>query len=162
MKHLLAFITFLWVLIFAPALSAQELESIPPGDDKIVPLKKGVPAPFDGQLFNPETALRWANWLEQMKTRLTLDVKKAEDVCKVETAHRDRVLKIEKDRAAAVEKDLHERLHKSEEARLKSEEAARDRPFYDTVEFGIIVGVLASAGVFSLSVWGASELADAK
>ena len=53
---------------------AQVVKDIPAGEDKIVPLRRGEPAPLDGQLFDSPTALRWSNWLIQLKTQLDLEV----------------------------------------------------------------------------------------
>lgn len=153
MKRFLTILVALFIIFIAPLTNAQPIESIPPGDDKIVSIKKGQPAPFDGQVFSNDTALRWANWLKQLRARLELDVKKEKDVCTVETKHRDELLGIERARAGAVEKDAQERLRRSEEARLKAEEIARNPPFYKTMEFGMIMGAITLAGVFALSVW---------
>lgn len=144
------------VALLAPSvvLAQPSVESIPPGEDIIVPVKKGAAAPIDGQLFSPETALRWANFLQQYKLRLAWDVKYAEDVCKEETAYRDKLLVIEKDRSAATEKSLRDELLKSEKSRIEAEEEVREGPaWYETVEFGIVLGTAVTAGAFALSIW---------
>src|SRR5690606_16021630 len=81
------------------AAQASPVESIPPGDDHIEPIRKGQPAPYDGQLFDPSTALRWANWLQQYKYRLKLDVEYEQNICKVELEHKSDLLKAEETRA---------------------------------------------------------------
>lgn len=129
------------------------VEAIPPGDDDIVSLKKGQPAPFDGQLFGSLTALRWANWLQQYKYRLIWDVEKEQSVCTVEKKYRDDLLVAEEERAKKVETDLNERLARSEQARLDAEEEVRNPPWYSTTTFGVVVGVVATAAVFGLAVW---------
>lgn len=153
MKRIFTIFLALCVMLSSTAVYAQPVEAIPPGDDVIVAIKKGVQAPFDGQLFSSETALRWANWLKQFRARLELDVKRANDVCEVEKGYRDSLLVIERERAASVERDLQDRLKASEAARLRAEEAMRDPAFYKTPEFGVIIGVVATAAVFALSVW---------
>ena len=150
-----------WVLLVASVLvpqfawaEAPPVKEIPPGEDIIVPVKKGVPAPIDGQVFSPETALRWANWLQQYKLRLDWDVKYAEDVCKEETGYRDKLLVIEKGRSAATEKSLRDELLKSEQGRVEAEETAREGPpWYNAAEFGIVLGTVVTAGAFALSIW---------
>lgn len=144
-------------LVLLPQLAfaqAPPVKDVPPGEDVIVPVKKGAAAPIDGQLFSPETALRWANWLQQYQLRLVMDVQYAEDVCKEETSYRDKLLVIEKDRSAATEKSLRDELLKSEKSRIAAEEEVRSGPpWYDTVEFGIVLGTAVTAGAFALSIW---------
>jgi len=120
---------FVAVVLLPAVASAQTppIQTIPAGDDKIEPVHKGQPAPFDGQLYDSMTALRWANWLQQYKYRLVWDVEKSQSVCSVEKRYRDELLKAEETRATTVEKDLRERLARSEQARLKAEEEARKK-----------------------------------
>lgn len=138
------------------AQTSPPIEAIPKGEDRITPLSKGATAPYDGQLYEPMTALRWANWLQQYKYRLTWDVTKEQNVCRVEKKYRDDLLKAEEVRAAAVERDLRLRLSRSEQARLKAEEEARSPSWYNTRTFGVAVGAVATIGVFALSVWALS------
>lgn len=132
--------------------ASPPIEAIPPGEDKIVPLLKGHVAPFGGQLYDPLTALRWANWLQQYKYRLQWDVSKEQHVCRVEMKYRDDLLLAEETRAKKVEDDLVERLGRSEQARLDAEEEARNPPWYSTRTFGVVVGVLATAAIFGIAV----------
>ena len=129
------------------------VEAIPPGDDKIVPLDKGEEAPFGGQLFDPATAIRWGNWLQQYKYRLVWDVELEQQVCGEEKTYRDNLLTIEKERAEKTETALQEALMRSEKARAQAEEDARNPPWYSTMEFGVVVGAVATAAVFALAVW---------
>lgn len=152
----------LLVLWLSPALVlAQEpispdpsppIEAIPAGEDIIVPLSKGHIAPFGGQLYDPLTALRWANWLQQYKYRLEWDVSKEKKICAVEKTYRDDLLKAEEARAQKVEDDLVERLGRSEQARLAAEEEARNPPWYTSWTFGVAVGVVVTAVVFGVAV----------
>ena len=145
------------LLLLVPQLAwaeAQPVKEIPAGEDIIVPIKKGQPAPFDGQLFDANTALRWGNFLQQYKLRLDWDVKYAEDVCKEETSYRDKLLVISKEQSAATEKSLRDELVKSEKGRLDAEAVVRDGPpWYNTTEFGMVVGTAITAGAFALSIW---------
>ncbi len=153
MKRLITILVALFIIFLAPITQAQPIQDIPPGEDVITTVRKGQAAPFDGQLFDAATALRWANWLQQLRSRLELDVQKEKEVCRVEMNHKDSLLAIERARNDAVETDMRDRLKRAEEARLKAEEALRNEPFYETVEFGMILGAVVTAGVFALSVW---------
>lgn len=142
------------VLLSSVTCFAEEpITDIPPGDDKIVSVAKEEKAPFSGQLFSSDTALRWANWLQQYKLRLRVDVQKEIEVCKATTDYKDKVVQIEKARAAKVEEDLVDRLQRAETARLTAEEEARNPAWYKTREFGLVLGVLGTGAVFGLSVW---------
>jgi hypothetical protein len=153
MKRLVTVLLSLSIILVSSLIEAQPIQDIPPGEDNITSVRKGQIVPFDGQIFDAATALRWANWLQQLRSRLELDVQKEKDACRVETTHRDTLLAIEHGRSTAVETDVRDRLKRAEESRLKAEEALRSRPFYETVEFGMIMGAVVTAGVFALSVW---------
>ena len=140
----------------SPEATLPPIQAIPKGADKIVPLRKGQLAPFTGQLFGPNTALRWANWLQQYKYRLKWDVTAVQQKCAVETTYRDKLLTIEKTRAKRVEKDLTTRLGRSEQARLNAEEELRNPPWYSTTAFGVIIGAVATAAVFGIAVLNAA------
>ena len=145
---------FFLILLTPAALEAQTppVEPIPPGEDRIASVSVGQPAPFTGQLFDPLTALRWANWLQQYKYRLELDVGKEREMCSVEKAYRDELLAAEEKRAQKVEQDLFKRLAKSEKARLMAEEELRNPPWYSSAVFGVVVGAVASAVVFGMAI----------
>jgi hypothetical protein len=133
-------------------ISPDPIVTIPTGDDHISTLKKGQPAPFDGQLFDTDTAIRWGFWLQQYKYRLGADAKKYQQLCRVEMDFRDKKLAIEQERSEKVEKDLRDRLLRSEKARVAAEEEANDPPWYNTRVFGVIIGVVATAAVFGVAV----------
>lgn len=137
----------------SPERETPPIQAIPAGEDKIVSLKKGEPAPFDGQLYSPSTALRWAHWLMQYKYRLVWDVELERKVCTEEKTYRDNLLVIEKDRTSKVETSLRTALRESETERLEAEEAARNPPWYSTMEFGMVMGAVVTAGVVALAVW---------
>ncbi len=128
------------------------VDTIPPGKDKIKSVRKGQVVPFDGQLFDIDTAIRWGFWLQQYKYRLEADSIRFQQLCRVETDFRDRKLGIEKERNGKVETDLRERLLRSEKARLAAEEEARNPPWFSTTAFGVVIGVVATAAVFGIAV----------
>lgn len=133
------------------------IETIPPGEDKITSVKKGQLVPYDGQLFDIDTSIRWAFWLQQYKYRLAADVEKEQKFCETRVGHEKSVLLVEKDRNKKVEEDLRARLGKSEQARIQAEEDARNPPWYTTAEFGIVVGAVAAAAVFAVTAWALGE-----
>lgn len=137
----------------SPELRHPPVETIPPGEDTITSLKKGDKAPYDGQLFSVDTAIRWGNWLQQYKYRLVWDVELEQGICNEEKVHRDQLLTIEKERAGTVETSLRTALRQSEQERLKAEEAARNPPWYSTMEFGVVVGAVAAVGVMAVAIW---------
>ena len=155
MKHLV----FLFALLLSSAVHAQDsgIVTIPPGDDVIIQMGKGEPAPYDGQLFSTDTALRWSFWLQQYKLRLKLDVESAEKRCKVHLDFKDKELKIEKTRAAVIEGDLEKRLVRSEEHTLKWQDKAMHPSFFKTFEFGLIVGIVVSGAVTAVVVWAMNQ-----
>lgn len=134
----------LLALTITATAQAQRIEDIPPGKDEIVSLPKGEKAPFDGQLFSNDTALRWGNWLVQLKTRLKADVEREQGICVAEKDFQYESLEIEKARAKTVEKDLKARLLRSEKARLKAEDEARNPPWYRSIWLGVGGGVVAT------------------
>ena len=151
MKHLV----FLFALLLSSAVHAQDsgIVTIPPGDDLIIQMDKGEPAPYGGQLFSTDTALRWGFWLQQYRLRLKLDVETAEKKCKVQLEYKDRELQIEKARALAMEKDLETRLVRSEEHSLKWQDEAMNPPFFKTFEFGLLVGVVVTGVTSAVLAW---------
>ncbi len=120
---------------------------IPPGDDKIEPIKKGDPAPFSGQLYDPATALRWANFLQQYKLRLKEDAVLNEKIRAAELAYHEKLLAIEREKYVVVVKDL-----EGKNAALRKE--AFDPPFYRSVWFGVVIGALAMGTAVGLAAWG--------
>lgn len=128
------------------------IQTIPEGEDKIVPLRKGEPAPFGGQLFETDTAIRWGNFLLQYRYRLQWDVDLSEKKAAAEITYRDKLLVVEKDRAAKVEKDLEKRIEKVEAARLKAEERAANPPWYESRTFGMVIGVVTAVAVGAVAV----------
>lgn len=123
-------------LLWPQAVLAQDLPPIPPGADKISPLHKGDAAPYDGQLFDQLTALRWANWLQMYKLRLKADLELADKVCTADIELRDKKLAFEQEKYKTVVTALEKRVA-----------AAEDPPFYRTASFGFGMGVLSTVVV---------------
>lgn len=140
------------VLLLSSAAHAQDIQTLPPGADSIVPLRMGQAAPFDGQLFSTETALRWGFWLQQYKVHLKLDVDTALKTCAVNQASVEKIQDLQLDANQKIQADLQARLLASEKARLVAEDEARNPPWYRSREFGVVTGVVGSVVIFALSV----------
>lgn len=144
---------FIFVFLFPAFVSAQvaPLYTLP-GEDKIVVVKKGQDVPFDGQLFSPETALRWASWLEQYQARLGLDVAREKELGLIEVDYQKDLLEAQRRACDASRTDLLARLERSEKSRLTAEEAARNPAWYRTREFGLVLGIVGTVAAVGLSV----------
>ena len=85
MRHPTLFICQVLVAICLLASSSQAqvptLPPIPPGEDRIQFLPEGRSAPYSGQLFDNDTALRWGNWLKQWKLRYEIDLNEQARLC---------------------------------------------------------------------------------
>lgn len=146
-----------WVLLCAQVAVAQDVVTIPEGDDLIIKVEKGEQAPYDGQLFSNDTALRWGFWLQQYKLRLKLDVETEQAKCKAKLDFKDTELKLQIGKYEAIEKSLETRLKRSEERAIKWQDEALNRSFFRSFEFGVIVGVVVSGVVAIAVAWGINQ-----
>jgi hypothetical protein len=149
---------FALVLLFAPPAWGQSppIETIPPGEDHITPVAKGQPAPYEGQLFDPLTALRWGMWLQQYKLRLHVDVEREQKMCVARLDFRKEELRIEREKSKAIADDLNKRLLVSEKQRVAAEELRLNPPFLDSPVFYYGLGVVTVGVISGLTVWGVS------
>ena len=129
----------------APSVPVSEVKDIPPGEDMIVPVAAGEKAPFQGQLFSPETALRWANWLEQYQQQKVEDNKLQQKVCTAELDYQGRRRQLELEAAGKVEKDLRARVLIEEKKNVELQEELRNPPFLKSRTFSAIIGVAGGA-----------------
>lgn len=146
-------LTALFVLSFSTTAHAGDMKvaTIPPGDDNIVSVKKGEPAPFAGQLFDTDTAIRWGLWLQQYQSLTDLNLQRQEAVCKAELNYKQTLSDIEAEKAQLTASDLLARLKRSEDARTKAEQELSSPPWYRSGTFQFSLGVLATvAVVFSI------------
>lgn len=130
-----------------PALPAPQVATYPPGDDKIVVVRKGDAAPYAGQLFEDSTALRWAVWLQQYRARYGLDMKAEQDSCKVRLGHAEDLASIEADRTQKIELDLRLRLKAADAQRLKLEEELRNPGFFKQPSTWFATGLITTVVV---------------
>jgi len=119
-----------------PPTTPAPLVAVPAGDDVVVVVKKGDPAPFTGQLFDQATALRWANFLQQCHFRLQADVDYQKKYDSAALQFTQKQLDLERTEYATVSKELQRKLTEAQ-AQL-----AEGPPWYKTATFGIAVGVV--------------------
>lgn len=143
-----------------PPVPEFKLKSVPEGEDKIQAVFEGRGAPYTGQLFSNETALRWANWLEQYRLQLPILLDTQRQVCLAEIAYRDNVLKFHDEGALKIQNDLTQRLERLE---LKNTELqvqlSKGPAWYDSREFGIVLGVVGTGALVFLSAWALNQAA---
>ena len=142
---LLSYLTTAFIYWSPPIYAQDTLPAIPPGDDVIEEMKKGDLAPFDGQLFDTDTAIRWGLWLKQYKSIVGLEKERAEQLCRVRLDYDRTILNIEIEKFSTIEHDLKARLSRAEAARLKAEYELTNPVWYKTGTFYFALGV-ASAG----------------
>ncbi len=135
MKRFFSILVALLLLAFPARGQDSKVDTVPPGTDRIVSIKMGVEAPFEGQLFDNATALRWANWLRQYKLRLKVDVEEQQKLCTVRLDAASKVLDAEKARSRTIELAYEKRLRE-----LQFEMA--NPPWYRSPTFYITVGVV--------------------
>ena len=142
MKHLLPlFLSLFW----ATTSYAQDraVQDIPEGEDRIVAVKKGEPAPYEGQLFDNPTALRWANWLRQYELKLDADLDYARKVCEAEIRYKGELLSIEEQRYAVVTKMYQLEVAEKETQISQLRFELSHTPWYRSTWFGVTVGAVA-------------------
>lgn len=134
------------LLLFAGSAHAQDVTSIPPGPDTIIPIKKGTPAPMDGQLFDDPTALRWGNWLMQYKSLVKNNKELDQQVCSAQVDLQATKLKNLQTQYDTVTADLQKKLDAAQAAEANP-------PFYKTFTFGLGVGVIGTIAVVALAAY---------
>lgn len=147
MRALVSFLVLLALLLPAAAFAQDAPPNIVPGPDRITPLHKGDPAPYDGQLFDGGTALRWAGWIEWYRQKQKLDKELSEQICQAQVGLRDKELSLEREQYQKVTEDLQKKL-----------QAASSPPFYERFAFGFGLGV---ATTVALTIAAAFVIHDA-
>lgn len=126
------------------------------GEDRIVPISAGDRAPFSGQLFDTDTAIRFGLRLQTCQLKLDEQVEHAGRLLVLEREHWEQRLRIETDASRAREVLFQDALD-TERGRADSllqqlvEEG--DIPWYQTFGFGFAAGVATSAVLVGLMVW---------
>jgi len=149
-----ALLVVLVVLLYSARAGAEDLglddpglRAIPPGDDVIMAVKKGGKVPFDGQIFDINTAIRWGNWLTVYRERLEDSENRAKRLCQMEIRYQEQIYAIEVERYTRLSTDLEKRLLRSEQARVRAEHERDNPPFYKSFLFGLGVGVVSMSAV---------------
>lgn len=121
--------------------------AVPPGNDVVVVVKKGDPAPFTGQLFSEDTALRWANFLEQYKYRLGADVafQQKYDQATIDYLKKslDDTTKANAVTITALQKTV-----------ATQHDAILNPPFYRSLWFGIVIGMVITGAAVGIAAIG--------
>lgn len=147
-----AAVVFLWCGTASAQDTPRPVQDVPPGEDRIYYLKEGEKAPFAGQLFDNPTAIRWGNWLEQYRYRLSFDVETQRQIDQVKIDYLSAVVSLEREKYSQVT-DEQRKVIQDLQAQL-----AEPAPWYESFEFGMGVGVATTALVFGLSVLAVSQV----
>jgi hypothetical protein len=134
------------LLLYSGSLYAQEVAAVPPGADQIIPVKKGTVVPFDGQLFDNNTSLRWANWLVQYKNLVTTNKELDQKVCSADTTLADTKYALLQKQYDTVTQDLQTKL-------TAAQTELASPPWYRTVGFGVALGVVGSLALVGITAY---------
>lgn len=152
MKKLISalLVTTLTVPVFA---QDKPIKDVPAGDDKIVVVRKGDTVPFDGQLFDSSTALRWANWLKQYQLVLKIDGEYRDKLCKAQTDYNQKVIEAQEVRYKTVTLDYQSTVAKQQTEMMELRRSMDEPPFYKSVWFGVVIGVVMTGAAVGLGVY---------
>lgn len=136
-------------LVFFTATAQAEgftPKDIPEGEDVIVYVKQGTPAPFNGQFFDINTSMRWANWLVQYKEHVAIEGIRQKSICASELAFQEDIAAIELNRLEVLNADLTVRLKRSETGRLELKYKIDNPPWYESSVFWFALGAVTVGG----------------
>lgn len=131
------------------------LQDIPAGADKIVVVRKGDPAPFEGQLFDNPTALRWGNWLLQYKFRLASDVGYERKLREADVALWEHKLEISEQKYSVVAADYQQKIASLDAQLAKYKEQVDNPPWYRSPFVGFAAGALFTGMCVGVGVYAA-------
>lgn len=134
-------LTILLALLVATTAVAQPPTPprTPEGDDRIVLVRRGEPAPFDGRLFDTDTAIRWTLRLEWYDREVTRQYQLRLDSIAVTEANYQLRLDLVEDSYGREIAGLREDLR----AVADDLAEASDPGFFRSARGGFILGVLA-------------------
>lgn len=157
MRNLPAAAALLLVTTISPASFADPsgvgVQDIPPGTDKISPLRKGEPAPYDGQLFDNATSLRWGNWLLQYKLRLTADVEFERKVRAADVQLWTQRYDISEQKYTTVTRDYQEKVAALSSQVMTLQLEVNNPPWYRSPWFGFTAGVVFTGACIGLGAY---------
>lgn len=137
---LLALLT-LWATPVA-AQDVPEPPQIPPGEDRIEHVQRGVRAPYEGMLLDMDTAIRWTNQLRWWPETFQLRLLEQQELLEAErNSFRLRLNILDESRTREIEGlrvDLREQAETYERRIARLE----DPPFWQTGWFGFVCGVV--------------------
>lgn len=136
------------LLLWTSTARAETLddEAIPPGADVIVAVKKGQPAPYAGQLFDINTAIRWGLWLKNCRERAELEQARDKALCENEVKYQTDIADVQINQLEQLNYDLKTRLQKSEQQRLQLQHDKDNPPWYETRAFWFAIGAVTVGG----------------
>ncbi len=159
MKKFVSFLLCVSVVVRqVPAQAEVHIQEIPPGEDKIVPLKKGEPAPFDGQLFDTPTALRWGNWLLQYRLRLQADVEYQKKLGAADLELWKHKYELLDTKYVTVTSDYQKKVTALEVQNDKLREEITNPPWYRSQLFGFVTGIVVTGACVGLGFYTYSSL----
>jgi hypothetical protein len=126
---------------------AAETHAQNPPVDVIEPIKRGQTAPFDGQLFDTPTAIRWGLRLRDYQTLAQAQLTKEQGVCKANLDYKDSVMRAAAEKDDILINDLKQRVLRADGARVKAEYSLDHPAWYSTMWFGFGVGALSTVAV---------------
>jgi hypothetical protein len=132
-------VTFAVISVFLVP-STVHCEEASPEDAEVVPLEQGERAPFSGQLFPTELAIRMGFRIEHLELQLQADVQRERDSCEVRLSFEERRLQLEEERNTFEVSQLTERVNEQAEDLYE----ARNVPWYRTWGFAFGMGIAAS------------------
>jgi hypothetical protein len=146
------YIACILLVAFPSLVSAQDYKpkDIPPGNDNITFIRKGEAAIYEGQLFDSATALRWGNWLLQYKFQLVSQGEYQKRLFDIEVSYWNKVVSLERDRYQRVTTEYQSQVAKQQEQLLKLQDEVRNPPFFRSVWFGVLVGVVVTGLSFGV------------
>jgi len=127
--------------VFAQPVS----EDFPPGEDRIVGVDAGDRAPFTGQLFETDTALRWGFRLQRLRLQLRVDVQRERDLCTAHTQLLETKLQLAQERFdfdTSLLRSDREQLYQQTRDMAAQLASAGETPWYSTWSFGLAVGIV--------------------
>lgn len=144
------------LLLLFVGLARAQSEDYPPGEDRIVAVSEGESAPFSGQLFETETAIRWGFRLQRLRFELAAEIERLDLVCGVRTELLETELRLERERSEFRTSLLAQEIERQNAAAIQlmeELEAAREPPWYRTWTFGLVVGIVGTSVLIALSAW---------
>lgn len=126
-----------------PSPYAPKFEAIPPGADRIETILSGAPAPFTGQLFDPATALRWGNYLQQCRVRLTLDVEAERKISELQVGHWQRQV--------ASDREFYSKQISDQQRTIQ--ELQKPTPWYLSPWTGFVAGIVVSGALVGMGAY---------